>query len=204
VGLEKPLGTETSWHYETGLYQKIGKNTDVKASVYYIDIDNYLVYNTASSYYSSSYAYSIPSMQFYGFEGEFNTAVFDGLNLFGNYSYQGNKYDDREDVYDPKKGEPTPHFLNLPAKHKANLGIRYDLPMALRISGDVKYVGKRKSEGGETMGDYITMDVGLARTFYKFCKVSAFVSNLLGEKYQEVYGFPEPRQTYGMQMELTY
>ena len=200
MGLSKPLGTEKSWHYETGLYQKIGKNTDMKFSLYYIDIDNYLVYNTASSYFASTYAYSIPSMEFYGFEGEFNTYVFDGFNLFGNYSYRESRYEDRKDINDAA----SPYFLNLPAKHKANLGIRYDLPMAFKISGDVKYVGKRKSESGKTMGDYVTADVGLSKTFYKFCKVSAFVSNILGEKYQEVYGFPEPRQTYGMQMELTY
>jgi len=62
--------------------------TDTRLSVYYIDITDYEVVDSAGLYYSSHYAYNLDSMKFYGIEWEFNTTLFDKLNLFGNYSFR--------------------------------------------------------------------------------------------------------------------
>lgn len=194
------MGTETSWHYDIGLYHKFGKGTEIKVAGYYVDITDYMASNTGGIYYSSSYGFTIPSVKYYGFEAEFNVALIDRLNVFGNYAYKDSQYEKPGNL---APGAAAP-YIELPPKHKGTLGIRYDLPYDIRLTSDIKYVGERKTEGLFTLDDYITVDIGASKTFCKYFKASVFANNILGEEYQEIYGFPMPRQTFGLKMELTY
>lgn len=157
--------------------------------------------DSAGLYYPINYAYNIDSVGFYGVEGEFNGILFDKLVIFGNYSYREMNYD--------KGALPSAFLLDLPPKHKANLGLRYRLLKDTLITSDLRYVGERKSEGGYTFDEYFIMDLGIEQTFFKKAKfgplkILAFVNNLFGESYQEVYGYPMPYQTFGVQVKFTF
>jgi len=189
------LETETSWHYDVGVYHRIGKNIDTRASVYYIDIDDYVVVDSSSAYYESNYAYNLDKVEFYGVELEFNSTLFDKLGLFGNYTYR--------DMDRQETDLPVVFWLNLPPKHKFNIGLRYRLLKNTLLTCDLRYVGERESEGSFSMDDYFTTDLGLEQTLFKRAKILFYVNNLFGENYQEVYGYPMPDQTYGVQVKLT-
>lgn len=155
-----------------------------------------MVANSNGIYYSTSYAYSIDSMKFYGLQLEANAKVFGKLDIFGNYSY-------RESEYDKSSFPPSQH-LDLPPKHKTNLGLRYPLFEKTLITSDLKYVGERKSEGGKGLKGYFVVDMGLEQKLSKGFVVSVFVNNLLGQDYEEIYGFPMPEQTFGIRAKVSF
>ncbi len=161
-----------------------------------MDTSNYMVANSNGIYYATSYAYSIDSMKFYGLQLEVNSKIFGKLDIFGNYSYRKSEYD--------KSSFPASQHLDLPPKHKANMGLRYPLFVNTLITSDLRYVGERKSEGGKDLKEYFVMDAGLEQKLPKGLVVSVFVNNLFGQNYQEVYGFPMPKQTFGIRAKLSF
>ncbi len=179
-----------------GFYHKLTNRTDTRLSVYYIDITDYEVVDSAGLYYSSHYAYNLDSMKFYGIEWEFNTTLFDKLNLFGNYSFREMDKD--------KTDLPVVFWLNLPPKHKANLSLRYTLFKDTLLTFDCRYVGRRESEGSYTMDEYFVSDVGIEHTFLDDIKILFYANNILGENYEELYGYPMPDQVLGMQVKMSF
>lgn len=191
------MGTETSLHYDAGIFHRVSKNIDMRLSIYYIDITNYIVANTSGIYYPTNYAYNIDSAEFYGFEWEFNSTFFDKLVVFGNYTFREANYSKEEDL-------PSAFLLDLPPKHKANLNFRYPILKDTMLTADLRYMGKRKSEGGYTINDYFVTDVGMKYTLMKYATIRVYANNVFGEKYEEVYGYPMPDQVFGVRLELTF
>lgn len=194
--LQQKLEYESSWHYDTGVYHRIKDNIDVRFVLYYSDVSDYVALDRPSAYNPNAYAYNIDSVSFYGVECEFD-ARFDKYNIFGNYTFIDNHVDE--------SGLPVTFWVDVPPKHKGNLGVRYHLKADLMLTGDMRYVGERKSEGGSDMDSYIITDVGLQYTFLSDkAKLLIYVNNLFGENYQEVYGYPMPKQTIGTQIKYTF
>ncbi len=194
--LQQKLEYESSWHYDTGVYHRIRENIDVRFVVYYSDVSDYVALDRPSAYNPNAFAYNIDSVGFYGMEFEFD-ARFDTINIFGNYTYLENKVDETD--------LPDSFWVDVPPKHKANLGVRYDLMKDLMATCDMRYVGVRKSEGGYDMDSYFITDVGMQYTFLSDkAKLLVYVNNLFGENYQEVYGYPMPKQTIGAQIKYTF
>ncbi len=194
--LQQKLEYESSWHYDTGVYHRIKDNIDVRFVLYYSDVSDYVVLDRPSAYNPNAYAYNIDNVSFYGVECEFD-ARFKNYNIFGNYTYIDNRVDE--------SGLPVTFWVDVPPKHKGNLGVRYHLKADLMLTGDMRYVGERKSEGGFDMDSYIITDVGLQYTFLSDkAKLLIYVNNLFGENYQEVYGYPMPKQTIGTQIKYTF
>lgn len=183
-------------HYDMGIYHRVAKNIDARLAFYYTDISNYLVFDSPSSYYSGYYAYSLDSVNFYGVELEFNSTLFNKLGLFGNYTYRGMNRDETD--------LPVVFWLNLPPKHKFNIGLRYRLLKDTLLTCDLRYVGERKAQGGFSMNDFLTTDLGIEQTLFKKAKILFYANNLFGENYEEVYGYPMPDQTHGVQVKLTF
>lgn len=184
-------------HYETGIYKRLTKDIDTRLSVYYTDITNYIAADSSGIYYPTSYAYNRDSAKFYGFEWEFNSTFFDKLVAFGNYTF-------REANYSEEVGLPPAYLLDLPPKHKANLNFRYPILKDTMLTTDLRYMGKRKSEGGYTINDYFVTDVGIKYTPWKNTTIRVYANNVFGEKYEEVYGYPMPDQVFGARLELTF
>lgn len=194
--LQQKLEYESSWHYDTGIYHRIGENIDTRFVVYYSDVSDYIALDRSSAYNSGSYAYNIDNVSFYGVECEFDARL-DKLNIFGNYTFIDNHVEET--------GLPIVFWVDVPPKHKVNLGVRYQFRPDLMLTGDTRYVGKRKSEGGFDMESYIVTDVGLQYTFLSDkAKFLMYINNLFGEDYQEVYGYPMPKQTVGAQIKYTF
>ena len=180
-------------HYDIGIYHRVAKNIDTRLALYYTDITDYIVFDSPRSYYSDYYAYNLGSVNFYGVEWEFSSTLFNKLGLFGNYTYRGMNREETE--------LPVVFWLDLPPKHKFNIGLRYRLLKDSLLTCDLRYVGKRKC-GDFTNDDFFITDVGIEQTIFKKLKVLLYVNNLFGENYEEVYGFPMPGQTYGVQVKL--
>lgn len=194
--LQQKLEYESSWHYDLGVYHRIGESFDTRLVVYYSDVSDYVALDRPSAYNPTAYAYNIDSVGFYGFEGEFD-ARFKKLNIFGNYTYIDNHVDDT--------GLPITFWVDMPPKHKVNLGLRYNFRSDLMFTGDIRYVGKRKSEGGFDLDSFIVTDIGLQYSFLSNkAKFQIYINNLFGEEYQEVYGYPMPEQTFGASLKYSF
>lgn len=175
------------------------KNLDTKLVFYHIDVDNYIVANSSDSFHNAStYGYNLDKMSFYGTEFEFNAILFEKLTLFGNYTY-------RKSHYNQSKILAEAILLNIAPKHKANLGIRYSLFNDTLITSDIRFVGARKTEGNVmNLDSFTTVDVGVQHAFSENIVLRVYAANILDEDYQEVYGFPMPGITYGVNLKMTF
>lgn len=168
-------------------------------SLYYIDVSNYIVANSGDVYHTtSSYGYNMESIAFYGVELEFNTILAEKLTLFGNYTYRKTEYDNDDLLADAV-------LLELAPEHKANLGIRYQLFEKTLLTSDIRYMGKRESEGKVyTLDAFTTVDVGIQQKLFSNTRVLVYANNIFGEEYQEVYGYPLPEHGYGVNVKITF
>ena len=166
---------------------------------YYIDVNNYIVANSSDSFHNAStYGYNLDEMSFYGIEFEFNTVLFEKLTLFGNYSY-------RKSHYDPAKLLAEAILLNITPEHKANLGIRYSLFNNTLITSDIRFVGERKTEGNVmNLDSFTTVDLGLQHAYSENIVIRVYATNIFNKDYQEVYGFPMPGLSYGVNLKITF
>jgi outer membrane receptor protein involved in Fe transport len=196
TGIIQPLGNETSITYDGGVYRKLAKTLDIRISGDFVDTNNYWVADTSSRYYSkSSYTYTINSVKFYGFEGEFNWAPSEKFVLFGNYSFQNRSF---------KKDPTLPYseLLSLPPKNKGNLSLRYSLPLKMRMSFDLKAFGKRSSEGRYYLDRYALADISFDRKLPGGMTAGFFINNLFGMDYQQVFGYPAPGRVFGLRLKF--
>ena len=193
------METETSMHYDMGLFQRITENFDTRVALYCIDIDNYIVGNSSDSYHTaSSYAYNLDEILFYGVELEFNSVWFDRLTVFGNYTYRETEYDEDDVLADAQ-------LLEIAPKHKANLGLRFKLFEKTMVTSDIRYVGKRESEGDVyTLEAFTTTDIGIQQELFENASLRCYVNNVFGENYQEVYGYPMPDQVFGGSLKIVF
>lgn len=129
---------------------------------------------------------------------EIDSTFFKKLTLFGNYTYRETKYDSEDLLEDAI-------LLKLAPKHKANLGLRYRLFPKTLLTSDIRYVGERESEGNiYSLDDFTTVDFGLEQKLFGNMTVHVYANNILREDYQEVYGFPMPKDTYGVNVKMTF
>ena len=145
--------------------------------------------------------YNIPSVVLYG--AEFEAALRLGkLQATLAYNYQEVNAD--ETPYDENYTYYLPELL---PKHKIKALARYEAwkDGFLQLSG--RYVSERQAQKGETLDAYFTMDAGLEQHFtlglFNFT-AAFYVSNLLGEEYQEIAGYDMPRQVYGLRLSTKF
>jgi len=186
-------------HYDLGIFHRFAKNFVTRLNFYYINIDNYIVANAGDVYHATSnYGFNMDQIEYYGTEFEFDTTWFEKLTVFGNYSYRRTSYDKREMLEEAV-------LLTLAPEHKANLGLRYRLFPSTMLTSDIRYVGERESEGNVyTLDAFWTTDMSIDHEFSKNFSMRVYGTNLFREDYEEVYGFPMPRDTYGVNFILTF
>jgi outer membrane receptor protein involved in Fe transport len=186
-------------HYDLGLFHRFAGNFVTRLNFYYIDVDNYIVANSGDVYHSaSSYGFNMNRIAYYGAELELDTTWFEKLTVFGNYTYRETSYDKEDLLADAV-------LLTLAPKHKANLGVRYRLFPNTLLTSDIRYMGKRESEGNVyTLDGFSTMDVSIDHELSENMTLRVYGSNIFGESYQEVYGYPMPEGTYGINLKVSF
>ena len=181
---------------------------DTRVNFYYIDVTNYIVANAGDTLHAASnYGFNMDEVIFYGVEMEFSTVWSDKLTLFGNYTYRKTDYDKDQLYHVNADGDPLDApaiLLSIAPEHKANLGVRCRLTGKSQFTSDIRYVGKRESEGNVySLDAFTTVDVGLEYEFKDNFKAHFFIGNLFGEEYQEIYGYPMPEKVYGVTLKAT-
>ncbi len=134
-------------------------------------------------------------MKFYGAEAEFNWAPVEKFTLFGNYSYLKNAYSRETNL-------PYAILLELPPRNKGKLSLRYSLPADMKLLSDLKFIGKRGTEGNYILNRYALVDISLEKNVAKKMTVGFFVNNLFGMDYEQVYGYPAQGRTYGVRVQV--
>jgi outer membrane receptor protein involved in Fe transport len=184
-------------HYDLGIFHRLAQQVITRVNLYYIDVENYIVANSGDVYHTAAaYGYNLDQISFYGVELELDSTWFEKLNVFGNYTY-------RETDYDAKDLLADAILLTLAPKHKVNVGIRYRLFPDTLLTSDVRYMGKRESEGDiHTLDDFITVDMGVEQKLFKNTTLRVYATNIFGENYEEVYGFQMPGVVLGVNLKL--
>ena len=199
VGYQNEVEYETSWQYETGIYHRFAEIFDNRFVLYYTEISDYLAIDRADPEHNDNQrsGWNLDEIRRWGIEYEFNATIKD-LTIYGNYTYIASRV--KED--DPRK--LTLFWVDLPPKHKAGISLRYAVSDSVMLTWDQRYVGKRLSEGGLTLDPYTRSDLGAQYSFLQNkAKLIVYVNNLLGTNYEEVYGYPMPRQVIGVTVKYT-
>ncbi len=194
------LKPESAWEYELGIIQDWNPYS-YRAAVFYYDIHDFINDNGITSPgtgLGSDCLYNIPHVKLYGFELEASLRLGKRFQATASYVYQ--QVDADETRYDE---EWTYYLPELLPKHKVKFLGRYEAwkDGFIQLSG--RYVGERQAQKGETLDAYVVLDAGLEQRFklglMEFT-AGAYVSNLLGEEYQEQAGYQMPRQVYGVRL----
>ena len=146
--------------------------------------------------------YNIPHVRLYGFELEGALRLGKRFQATASYTYQEVEADQTQ--FDENWTYYLPTLL---PKHKVKLLGRYELWQDgfLQVSG--RYLGERDAQKGETLDAYFVVDAGLEQRLYLpglELTANLYVSNALGEEYQEQAGYQMPRQVVGFRLSAKF
>jgi iron complex outermembrane receptor protein len=176
-----------------------------RAAAFYYDIENFINDNGITSPgtgLGSNCLYNIPHVVMYGFETEGTIRL--GKSFQGTASYTYQEVDADETIYDE---DWTYYLPTLLPKHKVKVMGRYEAWKNgfLQLSG--RYMGERQAQKGETLDPYFVIDAGVEQRFYlpdMELTINLYVSNVLGEVYEEQSGYEMPKQVYGIRMGVRF
>jgi outer membrane receptor protein involved in Fe transport len=205
------LAVEKSMHYSYGIYQKITDKTDVRLSGYYHNIHDYAVVDRGRGIFENKFMFNLDRVNVYGVEIELTQNFIYGIGGFANYTYQGWNKEDLQGV--------QPFLLKVIPKHKFNIGLRYQATEELMLLGDLRYKSTRQRKFSQDhlatgvvfdvspgpQPSYAVFDLGAEYSFHKNKgKLTAYMDNVFGTNYQETFGFPMPRQNWGLRLSYAY
>jgi iron complex outermembrane receptor protein len=176
-----------------------------RVATFYYDIQDFINDNgitAPGTGLGSDALYNIPHVRLYGIETEASLRLGKRFRATASYTYQEVNADSTQ--YDANYTYYLPTLL---PKHKAKLLGRYEAwkDGFLQLSGRI--VGERQAQKGETLDAYMVFDAGIEQRF-KLGSVDysagLYVSNLLGESYQEIAGYDMPRQVYGLRLSAKF
>jgi len=200
------LEPESAWEYEAGIIQEF-KPMTIRAAGFYYDIENFINDNgitTAGAVGGmgtpgSDCLYNIDHVKLYGAELEAAIRIRDTFRATAAYIYQECEVD--ETGFEDDRW--TYYLPELLPKHKVKLMARYNVWEDGWLQLNSRYVYERKTQRGETLDDYITLDVGFEQKF-KFdgmeYMAGCFCSNVTGTDYQEISGYKMPKYVWGFQV----
>ncbi len=190
--------------YEIGIIQEF-KPVTARATFFYYDIEDFINDSGITSPgmgIGSNCLFNIDSFKHYGIELELSAQLGDRFRATAAYVYQENEIEDTG--YEQGWTYYLPDIL---PKHKIKLLTRYRVRRDGWLQLSSRWVDKRNTQKDETLGDYITLDLGFEQKF-KFqgqeCNASLFCSNLTGTVYQEQAGYSMPRQIWGFQLGMKF
>lgn len=194
----KTLGAEERFKYEVGIEGKYHPSFNPKLTLFFYDINNYKVAGTAvGTGVNAVTPYDEANVTRKGLE--FSTA---GSLVYG-FSY--NLAYSHTEFSDVTSSNTNPHDV-----FSMLLSHRYG-PLQSNLS--LRYVAPYLNNGFTTpsayveVGDFTRLDANVSYT-YKVEKVegrvTAYVQNMLNDKYQTINGFPDVGTTFGLRLEAGF
>lgn len=176
-----------------------------RAAAFYYDIKDFINDNgitAPGSGLGSDCLFNIPHVKLYGIEMEASLRL--GKRFQSTVSYVYQQVDADETQFD---SDWTYYLPELLPKHKVKFLGRYEVwkDGFAQLSG--RYVGERQAQKGETLDAYVVLDAGFEQRLELGpveWSIAAYVSNLLGEEYQEQAGYDMPRQVYGLRLSAKF
>ncbi len=180
----------------------------MRAAGFYYDIKDFINDNgiTAAGAmgpaFGSNCLYNIDSFKLYGAELEAAIRLRERFRATAAYVYQD--YDADNTGFEAAWTYYLPALL---PKHKVKLMARYNVWEDGWLQLNSRYVYERKAQRGETLDDYLTLDIGFEQKF-KFngqeYMANLFCSNVTGTDYEEVSGYEMPKYVWGFQVGMKF
>ncbi|MCX5799627.1 MAG: TonB-dependent receptor, partial [Proteobacteria bacterium] len=200
-----PFKKEDGLMLQGGWKATLPTKTKIEISPYYYLIKDYIQFDLVNFV-----SYNIDEAQIYGIEFGITQQLSKELSLFTNYTYQKSK----------TKGDPfVSNFVdpldrgfdeipNLP-EHKVNTGIQYKRARGEKITIYATCVSNQKViYNNNTLFNtnlrvinqsaYVTVDAEGSYPLTEHLELTAYIRNLLDEKYQERFGFPAAERHFGL------
>ncbi len=181
------------------------ENISLRSAIWFYDIENFINDNGVAAPgtgMGSDCLYNIDHMKLHGFEVEASVRLGKRFRAMLSYTYQ------EQDAESTGFEEEWTYYLPaLLPRHKVKLlaGYRLWKDGWLRLSS--RYVGERKAQKGETLDEYVTIDLGFEQKF-KLGKTeysaAVYLNNAAGTGYEEQAGYEMPKHVWGFQLSMNY
>ena len=182
------LVAEKSQHFELGLVQGIGGDTELNIAGYYTDAENYIAKDTSGVYQNMG------RYQFKGVDLSLNNQSIDALSVTLAYSFLDTEDKDAKDGMDTLEYRP---------RHQFRLQADYQLPFSMRINMNLErimgqvYYAQKKANGNklwleQSLEDYTLLDLNLTQVVMDD-KLELYLraTNLLDENYYQSEAIPQ-------------
>lgn len=175
------LAPEENTTFELGVEKSYGETGFIRATAFYNDLDNHLIYestcSTPSDPSSPSYCYAQSSFKSKGLELSGAYALNDTWQIKGAYTYT--------DAY-----RPTGRAGRVP-RHDLHVGLNGDFANGFSVGFGVNYVADRfdRDNGSTPMPDFKTVNAHVGYKFNGNTEAYVRVENLFDEEYEAVNGF---------------
>ena len=198
------LMAESADQWELELGHDAKQRLSLSARGYCYDVDDYL--RTIFGYWPSRVVYNIDNVRLWGVELEAKYKLPHGFFVWGNYTWQRTRK--AGDVLD-SSARLSRELVELP-EHKLNVGVGYEKPKGLRAMLALRYVGDRSAIRGDlatpggaylrSMDRFFDLDFSASYPIYAGknggqVRLEATVDNIVGQHYEEEYGYPMPGPT---------
>ena len=206
-----PFTNEDGLMVQAGAKFVLGAATSLELAPYYYSIRHYIQFDLINFV-----SYNIGDVRIAGVEAELVRRFGRRWSAFVNYSYTGSRT--QGDTFLPLFVDPQDAGFDevpgIPA-HKANLGVRYRLPRIASLGLFAQAVSSQRviynnntlyntACGSGRRPGYVRIDVEFRYPVRAFLEVNAFVRNMLGEVYQERFGFPVAGRTIGLSLKSRF
>ncbi len=179
------LTPEQSRSFDLGVEKSYGALASVKATLFYIEIDDLIQFDGASTVCSSGFGCynQVPgTTTSKGLELSGEYALSDATRLFGNYTYTSAKTDSTRLARTPR--------------HELVLGFDTQLMGALNAGMDVRYVADVEASPfapvDNKVGDFTVVGANVSYDFSDTTQAYLRVENLFDEDYETAGGFNTP------------
>jgi iron complex outermembrane receptor protein len=195
------LRPEHGYSYEAGIRHSITPKSSVSLTAFLLNMEDEIDYN-ADTFQNEN----LDDTRHQGFELSGETAVWNDIVVFGNYTYTDVEF---------TSGAHNGHKLPLVPQNRIVAGVRWPLPMGFEFNLTARYTGKRYFGGDKDnqygkMDAYTTVDMKVS---WHWRSLNAFLSvnNVFDKEYAELgynYGtatyYPMPAQNFLAGLSYTF
>ncbi|WP_339766155.1 TonB-dependent receptor [uncultured Pseudosulfitobacter sp.] len=173
------LVQEESRSAEIGVEHRFAKDAQIKATVFYTEIDNLIDYFDPDGWTGpipGRFEQLQGASRTSGLELSGRVALGAGTDLFGSYTYTDGK-------------DSSGNQLIRVPKHDFVIGVEADLSDKLSGQLVLNHVAGRANDGGNAMPDYTVVNASMTYDFSDTTEGYVRLENLTNEQYQTSYGY---------------
>jgi len=206
-----PFHNEDGIMVQAGGKASLGTDTSLEISPFYYRVRDYIQFDLINFV-----SYNIGDARIYGVEAEVVRRFGRRWSAFVNYSLTASRT--KDDTFLPLFVDPQDAGFDevpgLPA-HRANAGVRFRWREGASLGLFAQAVSRQKVIYNDntlyntlmrvrTQPGYVRLDFEFRYPVGPFLEVNAFVRNILGEIYQERFGFPVAGRTLGLSLKSRF